>query len=104
MRVILAVAERYQPRSVKQRTGIDPKLFTPPNPKDLDKDHMTYSLQTDRNVLKRSQSPEGNIRGLNRSSVTTNSISVPNMACINVHTGGGASDKVGGARSGSGYR
>lgn len=61
---------------------------------------MTYTLHTDSNILKRSQSPEGrNAKGL-FSATAANSFSVPNMASMNVHAGG----KVGVARSGSGCK
>lgn len=67
---------------------------------------MTYKLHTEQetSMLKRSQSPEGNLQGM--SSVAANSFSVPNMASVNVHAGmsSGAGGKAGVARSRSGYR
>lgn len=113
MRVILALAERYQPRSVKQRVSGDTRQHPKDKDRDRDKegigDHMTYTLHTDSNVLKRSQSPEGALKGMNFSLLPNNSCSVPNMVSMNVHAGGGGgggggSGKVGVARSGSGYR
>ena len=101
MRVILAVAERYQPRSVKQRSSSDAKQYQ--RERDDARDHMTYTLHTDSNVLKRSQSPEGTLRAGIGSSVT-NSFSVPNMASMNVHAGTSSSapsGKASVARSGS---
>ena len=72
---------------------------------------MTYTLHTESNVLKRSQSPEGNLKGLsNFTSQASNSCSVPNMVSMNVHAGAtppssGPSGKASVMRSGSsGYR
>ena len=105
MRVILGIAERYQPRSVKQRTE-NSKPTTPTGKKepDVPRDHMTFLLQTDRNsMLKRSVSPDGMSRG-GLSSFPSNSCSVPNMASLNVHAGGGAGDRMSTPRSGGGHR
>lgn len=107
MRVILAVAERYQPRSVKQRSSSDAKQFSAYQ-KEM-RDHMTYTLQTDGDLLKRSQSPEATIRGGMSSALTVNSYSVPNMVSMNVSAGGGSGGGGGAAkmsvgRSGSGFK
>ncbi len=120
MRIVLAVAERYQPRSVRQRSASDVKNFFAPGNQPLvidhqdggSRDHMTYSLHTERQVLKGSQSPEGNTSHRLSSSFASNSCSVPNMVSMNVHAGGGrgggvgggggVSNRVGVSRSGSG--
>lgn len=94
MRVILATAERYQPRSVKSRSSSDPK---PPSP--YDRQHVAHSQSTewyhttsDRPPIPRSSSPDNRFQmvrvqspdQLRRdvSSLAANSFSVPNMAAL----------------------
>ena len=88
MRVILAIAERYQPNSIKPRSLSDAsRPCSTPYQSDRDVvggatgDHMTYTLHTDSNDLKRSQSPEGNLRGISMG-MAANSSSVPNMVSM----------------------
>ena len=103
MRVILAMAERYQPRSVKQRSVSDPKPYsvmqqqnrmhhqqrdhTPPD-RLPHRDHMTpeYSPPT----APRTRSPPNGFRlqshnVMSSNSLAANSFSVPNMASLNIH-------------------
>lgn len=100
MRVILAMAERYQPRSVKQRSSMDATKGS----MHVSQGDMTRTVHMDR---KGSHSPEGILHGLT-SSLAANSFSVPNMASMNVSSSGrgrgggvGGGGERGGPRPGS---
>ena len=100
MRVVLALAERYQPRSVKQRSVSDPKPYavfqqqghahfnrdhTPPD-RFSTRDHMTPDRPPP--IAPRTRSPDEfrpRSHNVMSSSLAANSFSVPNMASLNVH-------------------
>ena len=103
MRVILALAERYQPRSVKQRSVSDPKPYvvsphhTSPahylrdrTPPDRFSAHMTSAEYPPPPAAPRTRSPDEirprtqNVKSFS-SLAAANSFSVPNMASLNVH-------------------
>ena len=112
MRVILALAERYQPRSVKQRSVSDPKPYivaqqhaspvhynqrdhTPPDRFSSawgggGGDHMTSAAEHPPPIASRTRSPDEirpraqNLKSFS-SLAAANSFSVPNMASLNVH-------------------
>ena len=105
MRVVLALAERYQPRSVKQRSVSDPKPYaiaqhhtrahfqrdrTPPDRFSMRGDHMTSAGDRPPPVAPRTRSPDEirpraqNLKSFS-SLAAANSFSVPNMASLNVH-------------------
>ena len=91
MRVILAIAERYQPRSVKPRS--DPKhvaqqqyVHHMTKEGSPDRSHMTKPGSPDYHMTNRVQSPDRLQRDRNSSQdvsrLAANSVSVPNMAAL----------------------
>ena len=88
MRVILAIAERYQPRSVKPRSGSDPKSaaqqqygYQVTKEGSPDRYHMTKAGSPDNHM--RAQSPDRLQRDRHDvSHLAANSISVPNVAAL----------------------
>ena len=82
------MAERYQPRSVKQR----------PSGGRSNQADLTRSVEQERG--RGSQSPEAVLKVLN-TSMTSNSSSVPNMVSMNVYSGvNSKGGDRGGAKSG----
>ena len=99
MRVILAMAERYQPRSVKQRSVSDPKPYAVVQQQSrmpYHRDHTppdrgsSYHMTPEHSppIAPRMRSPDGfrpRSQNILSSSLAANSFSVPNMASLNVH-------------------
>ena len=100
MRVILALAERYQPRSVKQRSVSDPKpypVIQHQGQVHSQREHNTQDQFSTREhvtperpppVAPRTRSPDdlqSRAHNLGSSLAAANSFSVPNMASFNVH-------------------
>ena len=77
MRVVLAIAERYQPRSVKPRSGSDPKQLPPHN---APRDHMSRGGYPANRVHSPDQIQHP--RPSFQAPLAANSFSVPNMSAI----------------------
>ena len=79
MRVILAIAERYQPRSVKPRSSSDPKSAAQQHVH-----HVTKEGSPDRSHMTKPGSPDNHMTnsGHDVSRLAANSVSVPNMAAL----------------------
>ena len=77
MRVVLAIAERYQPRSVKPRSASDPKQAPSHN---APRDHMSRGGYP----INRAHSPDQiqHLRPSFQAPLAANSFSVPNMSAI----------------------
>ena len=97
MRVILGIAERYQPRSVKQRSASDPKPFSV-SQQHLVRDYVTTSKQgnhvTDHVPVMRKHSPDAPLLAARKSNLVTNCFSVPNISNLNPHTQMGAGQSL----------
>ncbi len=81
MRVVLGLAERYQPRSVKPRNTSEPKPQPLPREHGASNRHAFSSHMTaEHATVPRVRSPD-----VKKSNLATNSFSVPNINSIGPH-------------------
>ena len=96
MRVVLGIAERYQPRSVKPRSASDPKPFSV-SQQNLSRDNTGLnkyvSHMTDHVPVIRTHSPDAPFLA-KKSNLTTNCFSVPNISSLNAHMNMGAGQSL----------